>query len=260
MRSHRSGIRGRRFSTAALLLLLPACDSPSTPPADDRLSVWTESEHLVYYAAPGDQVDTVWQEGYYRWVTAALQVSPGQKLEFRKYRNREHIKRLTGRETNGFAEPGTIRFHTIWPIDNHEMVHTLVILGMGHPPALFNEGIAVAHQTIPAEAIFYAQWNRRNVHAISAEHLAAGRLPPLDRLIASRDFFEESTELTYPISGSFVRFLIDHHGLARMRAYLQGRNFEDGAAATRAAFQAAYGLTLDAAWAEWRAFLASPQG
>ena len=44
------------------------------------------------------------------------------------------MQALTGRSTNGFAEPGTTRFHTIWPTDNHEVVHTIVILHLGFPP------------------------------------------------------------------------------------------------------------------------------
>jgi hypothetical protein len=246
--------RACRFAFACVVLLA-GCDSPAAPRADDALTVRTESAHYVYYSAPGDGVDVAWQEGYYDWVTAALQIEPGGKLEYRKYRDRAHLERVTGRSTNGFAEPGTPRFHTIWPRDNHEMVHVLVILGLGHPPALFNEGVAVAHQMIPAEGVFYAQWNRRNVHQIAAEFIAAGRLPPLAQLLESRDFFRFDQEMTYPVAGSFVRFLIDRYGLAPFKSYLHGRSFDDGAAQTRAAFEAAYGRTLDTAWAEWRAFV-----
>lgn len=245
--------RARLFVCA---LLLAGCDGPAAPRAGDALTVRTESAHLVYYSAPGDAADPAWQEGYYDWVTAALQLNPGQKLEYHKYRNRAHLERMTGRGTNGFAEPGTRRFHTIWPRDNHEMVHVLVILELGHPPALFNEGVAVAHQMIPDEGVLYAQWNRRNVHAISAEYVAAGRVPPLAQLLESPDFFRFDEALTYPVAGSFVRFLIDRYGLERFRSYLRGRSFDDGAEQTRAAFQAAYGRTLDTAWAEWRAFVA----
>lgn len=45
-----------------------------------------------------------------------------------------------------------------------------------------------------------------------------------------------------------------------LRAYLRASTIDDGAARSRAAFQTAYGITLHAAWAEWRAFLAARQG
>ena len=85
------------------------------------------------------------------------------------YRDRAHLRALTGRYTNGFAEPGTTRFHTIWQIDNHEGVHTLVILQIGHPPALFNEGVAVAHQTEPAQSILTPRWNGTDLHVLARQ-------------------------------------------------------------------------------------------
>lgn len=253
---------GLTAATVLPALLLASCccgEVPSDPAADaDRLSVRTESEHLVYLAAAGDAADSVWMEGYYDWVIPQLGIDPGQKLEYRKYRDRGHMQRVTGRTTNGFAEPGTNRFHTIWPQDNHEIVHVLVILEIGHPPALFNEGIAVAHQTLPASGIFYAQWNGRNVHAIAAEHLAANRIPAVSAMIESPAFFGFDEEFTYPVAGSFVRFLIDRYGMTPLRAYFAGSTFNDGGARSRSLFEAAYGMSLDAAWSEWRAFLANP--
>ncbi|HEX5725315.1 MAG TPA: hypothetical protein VFX98_07600 [Longimicrobiaceae bacterium] len=249
----------RTIAAAVLLAALPACggDGPSEPGGTDRLDVRAESEHLVYLSATGDGVDSAWMEGYYDWVTGQLGVDPGVKLEYRKYRDRAHLQRVTGRATNGFADPGTNRFHTIWPIDNHEIVHVLVILEIGHPPALFNEGIAVAHQALPASGIFHAQWNGRNVHAIAAEHLAANRIPAVSVLLQSPDFFQLDQGFTYPVAGSFVRFLIDRYGMAPLRTYFGGSTFNDAEAKSRSLFAAAYGMTLDAAWAEWRAFLAA---
>ena len=255
----RNGLRIAATVLPAFLLASCCCGVPSEPGDEaDRLSVRVDSEHFVYLASAGDAADSVWMEGYYDWVTAQLGVDPGQKLEYRKYRDRAHLQRVTGRATNGYAEPGTNRFHTIWPQDNHEVVHVLAILEIGHPPALFNEGIAVAHQAIPAAGVFHAQWNGRNVHAIAAEHLAANRIPAVAELLESPAFFSCDEEFTYPVAGSFVRFLIDRYGMAPLRAYFAGATFNDGAARSRSLFQAAYGTSLDAAWAEWRSFLATP--
>ena len=227
-----------------------ACGSTEPGPAD-RLSVRDESAHFVYLSAPADGVDAPWMEQYIAWLNDALADSVAGKLEFRKYRDRVHLERMTGRVTNGFAEPGTNRFHTIWPQDNHEVVHVVVILRFGHPPALFNEGIAVAHQTIPPEGILYPQWNRQNVHDIARLALAANQIPALNTLLASPQFFDHDTNLTYPLSGSFVRYLIDTHGLAPVRAYFAGATFEDSPTRTRELFLAAYGVSVDVAWAAW---------
>jgi hypothetical protein len=61
----------------------------------------------------------------------------------------------------------------------------------------------------------------------------------------------------YPVAGSFVRHLIDQHGLTPLRSYFASARFDHSAAQTRAAFHAAYGISVDEAWAAWRAWLAS---
>ena len=233
------------------LMLATGCHGSSLSPAD-VLSVRRESAHYVYLSSEGDAVDATWQETYHAWLLNELDVDPGQPLEYRKYRDRAHLRRVTGRTTNGFAEPGTVRFHTIWPRDNHEVVHTVVILTLGHPPALFNEGIAVAHSTDPSGGVLAPRWNGRDLDVIAKEQLLAGRIPVLDRVLESPGFFGAGEELMYPLAGSFVRYLIDHHGLPAMKMYLHGSAFGDSAARTRTAFLAAYGITLDAAWSAWQ--------
>ena len=213
------------------------------------------SAHYVYHMAPGDVVDTTWQERYYTWVVTQLAVQPTARLDYFKYRDRSHMQQVTGRLTNGFAEPGTTRFHTIWPIDNHEGVHTLVILHIGHPTALFNEGIAVAHQTDPHRGDLTPRWSGQPIHTIARNADAAGTIPSLGSLLTSPGFFNFDSNLMYPVAGSFVRYLIDVYGLARMKSFLTGASFDDAATRTTTRFQAAYGKSLDAAWAEWRTWL-----
>lgn len=167
-----------------------------------------------------------------------------------------HIEALTGKATNGFAEPGTTRFHTIWSIDNHECVHTIVILQIGHPPALFNEGVAVAHQTDPARGILTPRWNGTDVHVLARGYDAAGRLPALASLLRSTDFFGFDTDVTYPCAGSFVRYLIDTYGLDQFKRYVGSASFDDAAATTESRFQSAYGRSVAAVWADWRAAIA----
>jgi hypothetical protein len=132
-----------------------------------------ESPTHSYLFSAGDGVDTATHEAHYRWLIGALGVDPGVKLQYHKYRDRAHLQRVTGRATNGFAEPGTPRFHTIWPWDNHEGVHALVILTLGHPPALFNEAAAVAHQTNPRAGDTLARWNGEPAAQTRAGFLAA---------------------------------------------------------------------------------------
>jgi hypothetical protein len=145
------------------------------------------------------------------------------------------MEALTGPVTSGFAEPGTRRFHSIWPVDNHEGVHTLVILQLGHPPALFNEGVAVAHQTNPAQNVLTPRWNGTDLHVLARQYDAAGRLPSLGSLLPTSEFFDFDTNVTYPCAGSFVRYLIDTRGLAAFRVFLAGVACVDPAVTRRPA-------------------------
>ena len=233
------------------MLALLGCRDDPTDPAD-ILSSRSESAHYVYLHSAGDAVDAVSQERYHEWLLGQLGIDPASKLEYRKYRDRAHLRRMTGRNTNGFAEPGTLRFHSIWPYDNHESVHALVVVHMGHPPALFNEGMAVAHQAISLATGFEVRWNGRALDAIAAEHLLAGRLPALEAVLESPRFFDFDENLMYPVAGSFVRYLISRHGWTPLKQYIATSAFSHSASQTRAAFAAAYGLSVDDAWAAWR--------
>lgn len=234
--------------------LLAGCGGGPAGPsaAHPALIQVATSPHYIVRAAPGDGIDVDWQEQYYTWLTAVLELGPSPPLEYHKYRNRAHIEALTGQAANGFAEAGTVRFHSIWPIDNHEGVHTLVILQIGHPPALFNEGVAVAHQTNPATGRLTPRWNGTDLHVLARQYDAGGRLPALGSLLATRDFFKLDANVTYPCAGSFVRYLIDTYGLPRFKTLLAGARFEDPPTTTEARFQSVYGRSLSVAWTEWR--------
>jgi hypothetical protein len=236
---------------------LPACgSSPSGPSATGpALTQVANTSHYVVRTAPGDSVDVAWQDAYYEWLLGALQLQPTAPLEYNKYLDRAHLRALTGRDTNGFAEPGTTRFHTIWPIDNHEGVHTVVILQVGWPPALFNEGIAVAHQTDPAQGSLTPRWNGTDLHVLARQYDAAGRLPPLASLLRSTDFFTVDANVTYPCAGSFVRYLIDTYGLAPLKAFFASAGFNDVPSVTESRFLAAYGRSVTSVWDEWRTWV-----
>lgn len=246
---------GRAARIAAAIVCAACGSSTEPPPTEPPPPLTAQTDHYTFHFAEGDLPDTAWQERYYSWMLTALDVQVTERLDYFKYRNREHLLTATGRVTNGFAEPGTTRFHTIWPRDNHEGVHTVVILRIGHPPALFNEGIAVAHHMDPVAGVLTPRWNGQDLHVLARQFDAAGTLPPLGSLLRSQDFFGFNTEITYPASGSFVRYLIDTHGIATLKQVIGPATFNDDAATTRARFQSAYGRSLDQAWEEWRGWL-----
>lgn len=224
---------------------------PVMPRPEDVLTVRLESAHGVYFHAPGDHVDVVAQEAYYEWLFERFDLEPPEPLVFFKYRDRAHMKEVTGEDTNGWAEIGTYRFHSIWEWDNHESVHALVTALWGHPPALMNEGLAMAHQTLPVLGRLEPQWSGTHVDTLAARFRRQDRIPPLETLLTSVDFFQYDTEMTYPLSGSFVCFVLGRHGYERMKAFVGSSDFYDGAAEFRADFRQAFGEDIDDVWDAW---------
>ncbi len=137
----------------------------------------------------------------------------------------------------------------------HEIVHVVAgefgdpwfatsarpVLGM---PVLFNpaliEGIAVA-----------VDWPGRYENALTPHQSvraleAMGLRPSVDDLM-TLGFFASSSARSYTTAGSFVRYLLDHHGATALRRlYRSGGDFVD-----------AYGMPLGELVAGWRAMLAT---
>ncbi|MDO9511091.1 MAG: hypothetical protein Q7J34_04990 [Bacteroidales bacterium] len=224
----------------------------------DSLSETFSSKHFVYYYSKTDKdiIDTVWQENYYAWLVEQLEVSLSEKIQYHKYRDNEHIGRVTGKSGNGFAELGTYKVHTIWNIDNHECVHVIATQTIGHPPALFNEGIAVAYQAnyfkFPE---FIPDWNGQDFNLLSRNYKQSGEIPALDKLLGKYSYWEYSSNITYPVSGSFVRFLINQYSLEKMKSFMAICDFNDSKDKIHNDFYHTYGFTIENAWSEWENFI-----
>lgn len=235
-----------------ITLLILSCDAVAPKEAVPRQF---ESEHFIYHYTDGDPVNATWQETYYDWLIEIFDADIPEKIHYFKYRDRDHLRRITGMRTNAFAESNSLRLHTIWPVDNHESVHIVVSNTIGTPCALFGEGIAVAHQSNPFKRDTVARWSGRSVHAIARENRQADTIPALDALLESNSFRSIDSNTTYPLAGSFVRFLIDEFGLDPMRFFIARSNPEDRSATIRDQFRSAYGMSVDEAWNRWLAFL-----
>jgi hypothetical protein len=241
------------FSVLAAAALAAGCGaSPASPTV--ALTEQRVTEHFVFHFSPGDTVDSTWQEGYHAWAVAQLGVTP-PVITYNKYRDRAQMGAITGNgNTNGYAEPSLSTLHTIWPSDNHEVVH--VYVGpWGFPVAFIVEGLAVAYQTNPPAGDFVPKWSGTPIHDLARRFRAQGTIVPIAQLAETAAFRARDSNTTYPEAGSFVRFLIDTQGIAAMQR-LYGSMPNDAPLATvRAAFQGVYGMGLDKAEARWLAFL-----
>jgi len=244
----------RALSKLVTVLVVTAGCGGSLSSPSPALTEQTTTAHFIFRFSQGDSVDTTWQETYHAWAVAQLGVAP-PVITYNKYRDRAEMGAITGKgNTNGYAEPSLHTLHTIWPTDNHEVVH--VYAGpWGFPVALFVEGLAVAYQTNPPAADFVPKWSGTPIHVLAQRFRAQGQLIPLAAIAETSAFRARDDGIAYPEAGSFVRFLIDTRGLAAMRQLYGAMSNDAPLAAVRAAFQSAYGFSLDEAETGWLAFL-----
>ena len=242
-----------------LVILYSSCKKGNQlNPENDTLSVHWKGSHFDYYFSRADKnmIDTIWQESYYKWLMTSLNLNPDQKLQFLKYRDRDHLKRMTGKDTNGFAEVGTNKFHTIWRVDSHESVHTIVMLLVGHPPPLFNEGIAVAHQANYPGTDFIPGWNGQDFNLLSRNFRQSNKLPSLDDLLGTYTFGNLDPNISYPVAGSFVRFLINKYGIEKIKEYVKLSQFDDSKNTIHLNFTSIYSISIESEWNNWNEFIA----
>lgn len=243
------------FLLLAISLSAAGCGSDPAAPRDptEDLTVRHETEHGIYYHAPGDAVDLEAQEEYYVWLFERMGLEPSQPLVYFKYRNRAHMGEVTGNsDTNGWAEIGTYRFHTIWDIDNHESVHALVSSEWNAAPALMNEGMAVAHQALPHLGITDPVWSGTPIDTLAARAIRKGSLPPVEELLKSTDFRRYETSFIYPVAGSFVKWVLDRHGYGAAESFFRMSTLDDSGERLRANFRSAFGGEIEDAWDAWR--------
>jgi hypothetical protein len=205
---------------------------------------------------PALAVDTDWQERYHTWATATLGVTNARRITYNKYTSRSHMQAVIGvGNTNGFADRASFTIHTLWPIDNHEVVH-LFTSDWGDPVALVNEGLAVAFQIDPARDLT-PRWSGTPLHDLMRSFRQQNRAVPLARLVETASWRAEDPNVTYPESGSFMRWLIDTYGLDRVRGlYARAAGPNEAAAGVRASCAAVYGRSLEDLEQEWLAAIA----
>lgn len=242
---------------AAAAIAALGCDSPAVPgdPAALALgrSITTTSFEFRY--AAGDTVDAGWQEAFHQWATAELGVAPAGRIRYHKYFSRDHMRTQTGvGNANAYADPTRLELHTIWPTDNHEVIH-LYSSAWGRPVALWSEGLAVSYQTNPVKNDFVPRWSQVALHDRARAFLQQSQLIAIGDLLTTSDFRRFDPNITYPEAGSFMLAVRAACGLDGVQRLFRSGSPSDDAASVRQQFVAACGTTIDAIETIWRAML-----
>ncbi|RMH44382.1 MAG: hypothetical protein D6689_02505 [Deltaproteobacteria bacterium] len=223
-----------------------------------------ETDHFViYYPLGGDierDIALIAEDHEFRYaqVVRAFGLRPGgAKIVSYYFRDADQKRRLFGAERVHMAKPWARQIfvdHRPFPhpVLRHEIAH-VVAGSFGDPifgvsaravfglPVRFNagliEGAAVAADWPGHRGDLTPDENVRAMQVLGVE-------PPVERLLGV-GFFAFAPARSYTTAGSFLHYLLDRYGPARFRAlYASGGDFA-----------AAYGRTLGALAAEWRAYL-----
>jgi hypothetical protein len=191
--------------------------------------------HGSYYARGAARPDVRRIEAFVGRLQLQLG-APASESRYFAYESPEEIAAATGHHAAGVTFGGRREVHSTQPFHRHELVH-LVAAELGDPGRFFQEGLAVA---LGDEG----RWQGAAVNALARRGARPGILK---RLVA--DFDSAPHEVSYPVAGSFVAWLIKAHGLDRVRELFR----TSGEPA--AAFERAFGVSLDQAAAAWLASL-----
>lgn len=238
-----------------LLLTSTGCnDGPVSPGTIlDDLTETVETQNIVFHYSRGDAVDSAWQQAFHDWITDLLGVQLPTKLTYYKYSSRSQLASITGKETNGFAEPEVYALHTIWPYDGHEATH-VYLSRVGKPSNFFNEGLAVALNTEPGVVPWTSRWNGTHVYAHTQLLISTHQLRPLGPMLTTDGFRAVDEWVSYGESGSFCLWLIEQHGIGPMLRFVGMSTQFDPRDRIETNMRTVWGqdlATLEAAWLEF---------
>jgi hypothetical protein len=226
--------------------------SPAAPAANGpALTERVDTAHYTFQHAPGDTVESARQEAFHAWFTRLIAVTVPRRIEFFKYRDRDHMMALTGRAANGWAEPDAFAVHSIWTWNAHEAIHIYTAL-VGRPSDFFNEGIAVGLSADPFRSNYEPLWQSMSVDAAAKQALGLGGVPSVTAIMETDPFRRLADTQSYPIAGSFVKFLVDRYGIDPMMAFFRPASRTETLPSMEHRFVGLYGMALADAERLWR--------
>ena len=225
-----------------MTILIASAMQTSTPSAPAGFGVAAETRNFVFYAREGAKVDAGKSQRFLDETAKQLGVEINDRRAYYRYAWAEEVAFALGSVAAGasgaYMANGDV--HSSRPFDAHEIVHRAAYQ-LGNPGPMFQEGLAV-------ELGDNGRYGNAKVDDIAKS--LAGRVA--FRTLADR-FASLAPEVRYPLAGSFVRFLVRRHGLAKVSEFF--RSCGDRPAARDAQFAKAFGQSLDEAGALWQSSL-----
>jgi hypothetical protein len=253
---------GALVALTAAVLAAAGCSGsgPLGPPSDAPLDHGLVSEHFEFHFAGGDTIrpdEAAINDRAYEIIRDALETDFSRRIEFNKFFDADHIERLTGvRTQGGFVIGG--RIFLIRALDPHEIVHVIAHEELGRPSDFFDEGLAVnfgglrvvdGEVTLFPSALRNFDVDREALTVFAGDRFAGS----IRQILTSADFQRLPFEVTYPLAGSFVKFLLRSRGVPALKTFFASSSRLDSQAAIEERLTLAFGVPLDDLEAEWRA-------
>jgi len=245
-----------RLAVFCLVLLITAsCKNIFGPKNFEKDLNWNirERQHFIFYVRSNSfaeqNIDTLIQilESHYAYVLNTLELNYSGIISVYIYNSPEDI----GTEyCGGSAYPRTETVKVVCsPICGgvstaapHEIVHVIAKNALGEPGTFFlNEGLAVALEETRLGM---------HLHDWTKKFIEEKRLPSLNTLIDNSRWFDIAYEISYPVSGSFVNYLINMYGAYNIKELFYRANSSN----FLKEFQDIYGKSLEGVEAEWKTY------
>ena len=250
-----------RLALAIVLLALATGCSPQRTIITRPLDEIARSEHFVFRSSAGDRINVEWQEHYFDWATKVIGVTIDRPIQYNKYLTREHMNEVIGvGNSNAHADVPARALHTLWKADNHETIHLLASrFAWPAPVPLYREGFAVAHQVDPVKGDLVPKWNGKYLREHVASLRADGRYVAPHAMLTAAAFRRIDDVVSYPISGAFVKYLLDRFGYEKVKDVMRKSQPTNDEKQLREAFASVFGAPIDQVEAEWLTSLVSGQ-
>jgi hypothetical protein len=250
----------------ALCAALACSDgAPTGPDPSAPLERGLASRHFDFRFAAGDTIlphEARINDEAYEIIRDALETDFSRRIEFNKFFDADHIARLTGRRTEG----GFVAFGVIYltrALDPHEIVHVIGQEELGRPSDFFDEGLAVNFGGLRVvdgrTTLFPSALRNFEVDREALSVLATGRFSGSIRpILTTAGFQGPPFDVTYPLAGSFVKFLIQSRGVSALKAFFGSSTRLDPLEEIEADLAAAFGAPFAVLESEWRAAAGLP--
>jgi tetratricopeptide (TPR) repeat protein len=269
LRAHRRG-RPRRWALLVAALCVAVAGTLWTWRHDlgigidrayiqEQLGGRLETEHFVIHYPEResflDRLDRLARDHEFRYAEMEefFETDPAddEKLHSYVYPNREIKGRLMGGRDTLVAKIWLGEMHVLWPrYGHHWLAHELAHLfttpfAAGPLKLSMQNGIGVNMGLVEGIATA-ADWPAEHMtpHEASAALRRLEMAPDLEAILGAGGFWTSSSRRAYTLVGSFIRFLIDRHGL---EAFKQAYGHGD--------FEAAYDRPVGELLEAWRTFV-----